>query len=441
MAQMIEMHIGFDDTDSLRMGCTTYIAAIIIEELDELNVSFIDYPNLIRLNPNVPWKTRGNGALCLRIECCEHKIEDVKETVVSIIETRADLNCKKTEPGIVFLYGDLPREIKDFSKRTIQKVVEKKDALKLIKKMDCEAIGFKNNRGLIGGLAAIGERLLGDHTFEIITYRTLSTVLEMDKRTAPFTYNNVDPDTGRILITPRGADPILYGIRGENPEIVMDAHNIVQSNEPIERWTIFRTNQGTDAHLQEVCPINKLMPISSAIAEGFVLQKPKVIPGGHVIFSIQDNTGRVDCAAYEPTGLIKTTARKLVEGDLIRVYGGVRQNSMNPFTINLEKMEVLKLAPKASFINPACNSCGKRMKSMGTEKGFRCKKCGFRSLRIEKEIVRLKRDLCKGLYISSPRAQRHLTKPICRYGIEKREKKEKKEKKRMSTQQFFCIVS
>ena len=62
------MHIGLDDTDSTRNGCTTYIAALLVEQLEHLHVKFIDYPNLVRLNPNVPWKTRGNGALCLRFE-------------------------------------------------------------------------------------------------------------------------------------------------------------------------------------------------------------------------------------------------------------------------------------------------------------------------------------------------------------------------------------
>ena len=60
---MNTMHIGLDDTDSTRKGCTTYVAALLVEKLQKLDANFIDYPNLIRLNPNVPWKTRGNGAL------------------------------------------------------------------------------------------------------------------------------------------------------------------------------------------------------------------------------------------------------------------------------------------------------------------------------------------------------------------------------------------
>jgi tRNA(Ile2)-agmatinylcytidine synthase len=69
--------------------------------------------------------------------------------------------------------------------------------------------------------------------------------------------------------------------------------------------------------------------------------------------------------------------------------------------------------------NPVCRKCGKRLKSAGKDKGFRCEKCGSRYQGMGKVEVRLKRDLKKGLYISSTRSQRHLTKPLRRYGMEK----------------------
>ena len=45
----------------------------------------------------------------------------------------------------------------------------------------------------------------------------------MDKQTQPYTFNNVDIAKGRVIITPRGPDPILLGIRGETAEIVKSA--------------------------------------------------------------------------------------------------------------------------------------------------------------------------------------------------------------------------
>ena len=428
---MIQLHIGFDDTDSPRMGCTTYIAALLVEKLHKLGASFIDYPNLVRLNPNVPWKTRGNGALCLRIRCDEDIVEEIKETVVDTIEENADLSYAGTDPGVVFFFNHVPTQVRAFAKATIQGVLKLKEALKLVKIFKAEAVGFKKARGIIGGLAAIGESLEEDHTYEIITYRTpenrgtprrlqASSVVDMNEKTSPLTFNNVDPETRRILITPRGPDPILYGIRGESPEVVRQAHELVRSQEPIERWIIFRTNHGTDAHLRRISSINEIRPFNPVITQGIVAKEPKIIPGGHVIFQVKDETGQVDCAAYEPTGILKEVAKELIAGDLIEVSGGVRPASpRHPITINLEKLRVLRLAPRIVFRNPICPECGKRTKSMGKDQGFRCKKCGFRSSELKKMSVRGKRNLKKDLYTTSPRSQRHLTKPLCRYGKEK----------------------
>jgi len=428
---MTTMHVGFDDTDSPRKGCTTYVAALLVEKLLRLGAFFIDYPNLIRLNPNVPWKTRGNGALCLRIRCDEELVEEIKETVIETVEENADLSYAGTDPGVVFFFNNIPRELKDFAKRTIQSVVKMKEAVKLVNMFEAEAVGFKTGRGIIGGLAAIGETLRGDHTYEIIAYRTRenrgtprriegSSIEEMNEKTAPLTFNNIDPEKGRILITPRGPDPILYGIRGETPEVIKQAHELIRSQETIERWVIFRTNHGTDAHLRRISSIGEVQPFNPVVVRGAITKKSEVIPGGHVIFPIKDESGQVDCAAYEPTGALREVAKKLIVGDLVEAFGGVRPaSSRHPMTINLEKIRVLRLAPKIVFQNPMCPQCGKRMKSMGTRKGFRCERCAFRSSKLKKVAVKTNRDLKEGLYITSPRSQRHLTKPFCRYGREK----------------------
>ncbi len=427
------MHIGFDDTDSPRMGCTTYIAALLVEKLHKLKASFVDYPNLIRLNPNVPWKTRGNGALCLRIMCPKDLVEKVMEIVVDTIEENADLEYAGTDPGAVFLLGEVPEGIKAFAKKTIRGVVKMEEALRLLKEFRGEAVGFKLGRGIIGGLAAIGEILEGDHTFEIIAYRKpenrgtprrveAASVVEMDGKTAPLTFNNVDPETRRVLITPRGPDPILYGIRGEDAEAVKQGHELISSREEIERWVIFRTNHGTDAHLRKVESISEVQPFNPVVVRGFVDREPRVIPGSHVIFSVKDESGHVDCAAYEPTGPLRNVAKKLIVGDLVDAYGGVRSaSSKHPMTVNLEKIRVLNLASKIVFRNPLCPQCGKRMKSMGKGKGFRCDKCGFRSSNLKKIALKGERSLKEGLYVTPPRSQRHLTKPLCRYGREKSE--------------------
>ena len=429
---MITLHVGIDDTDSPRTGCTTYVASLIVPKLLSLDASFIDYPNLIRLNPNVPWKTRGNGALCLRFKCDKACVDEAKAIIVNLVEKNSDLDHPGTEPGIVFFPSEtIPSQLRAFSKQAIQGIVKMKDALTLASSLSAEAIGFKTGRGIIGALAAVGETLVGDHTYELIAYRVPSnrgtkrqvdkeSVFEMDKKTAPLTYNNVDHESGRVLITPHGPDPILYGIRGQTADAVKKAHLMVRSLEPVERWTIFRTNQGTDAHLRSIPSIKNVEPYHPVIVKGTVSRPPRIIPRRHVVFSIADGNGQIDCAAYEPTGDLRRKAAELIVDDSFEAYGGVRPASGNrPVTVNLEKFRVLHLAEKLAFTNPLCPRCGRRLGSMGAGKGFRCEKCGFRSHDIRKEAKVISRDLEEEkLYVTSPRSQRHLTKPLSRYGLE-----------------------
>ena len=432
---MATLHVGFDDTDSPKGGCTTYIAALLVDRLEKLRASFIDYPNLIRLNPNVPWKTRGNGALCLRISCDERMVPVVFDTVADVVEKNSDLGCEDTDPGIVLFKGaQVPREIVAFAKKTIQGIVTMSQALKLVKRFQAEALGFGTGLGIIGALAAIGETLEGDHTFEVIAYRTrrnrgrerqvdTCSIMEMNERTTPLTFNNVDRESQRVLITPRGPDPILYGIRGETPEAVVDAHKLIRASESVERWVVFRTNHGTDAHLKRVRAISQIRPYHPVVVKGRVSKAPKLVPRRHRVFVIEDATGKVDCAAYEPTGILKRIARHLLIGDEVEAHGGVKPRTpKHPRTVNLEKLQILKLEPKRELRNPPCPRCGRTTSSMGRGQGLRCPACGFRSADLEKVIVEESRNVVEGLYISSLRSQRHLTKPSSRYGKEKTEK-------------------
>jgi len=426
------MHIGLDDTDSTKGGCTTYLVALLIEALEKFPVEFTDYPGLIRLNPNVPWKTRGNGALYLRFRYNDEYEEEIKDLALTLWEENSAVNEKGTDPGIVFFEKQqIPTELEAFAKKTETSIVKLKEAIALIKKLGAEACGFNSCRGIIGALAAVGETLNCDHTYELIAYRTPqnwgskrkvdeASIFEMDKQLQPNTFNNVDLEKSRVIITPRGPDPILFGIRGESPEIVKKAYGMVKPLESVERWVIFRSNQGTDAHLKPIEALSKIEPYSSVIAKGVVSKNPQTVPLRHVIFSIKDNSAEVDCAAYEPTGSLRKNARELIVGDSVEVYGAVHKLTRGkPLTINLEKINILSLAPKTVLENPLCLGCGKRLKSMGKNQGFRCEKCGAEYRDLTKKESALLRTLKAGLYVTSTRSQRHLTKPPRRYGLEK----------------------
>jgi tRNA(Ile2)-agmatinylcytidine synthase len=410
---------GIDDTDSAKGMCTTYIGAVLAERLS----GFCEVANLrlLRLNPNIKWKTRGNASVCLVLRT--KKPAKAKSVILETIQENAVLKDPKTNPGVVFYEGTPPREFKDFYWRCLREVVRIRDAEKLAIEHGAEAHKFKNGRGVIGALAALGSDL-PDKTYELIAYRNRenwgkkrrvdpASVYRMDAHTYPLTFNNVDHASSRILITPHSPCPVLLGIRGENRWVLTQAFKKLVINEPVAQKVIYETNQGTDAHLQAVQNVAEIRPRSSAILEGRVTRAPRIIEGGHVIFSISDGDASVDCAAYEPTKGFRWKVACLVSGDAIRVYGGVRHD--HPLTVNLEKIDVLGLEEVYEERNPRCGKCGKRMKSAGRNQGLRCKKCDTR--KHGKIRVLLNRGLKKKTYQVPPSAMRHLSKPLVRVGF------------------------
>ena len=432
LAQMVRLWIGIDDTDSKDGMCTTYVGAVVVDRLRKLGAKIIDFPRLIRLNPNWKLKTRGNCAVALNVEVQEQKMPNVKNTVLKTVEELAELDHDTTNPGVVFYQSEkIPAKLKAFSKKVVQDTVTIEEAEALARDIGAEIHKFKLGRGIIGGLAAIGNALEKDWTFELIAYRVpenwgskrrigVASVVEMNSKTFPKTFDNLDQSTGEIRITPHTPCPILYGIRGESADVTMRAQKLVKEMEPIERVVIYKTNQGTDEHLRRA-RISEARPNWSVIVDGEVCEKPRVIPGGHVIFKICDGTGKIDCAAYEPTRQFREVIKKLIVGDKVRAYGGIKEKPELPLTINLEKIGILKLAPTLKKVNPVCKRCGKRMKSEGKDKGYSCKKCKIRLPPKAAKILKMPRDVIVGAFEVPPRARRHLAKPLIRVKQPRRE--------------------
>ena len=422
---MSTLHIGIDDTDSKKGMCTTYIGAVVVDKLKEIGVKFIDFPKLIRLNPNIPWKTRGNCSVAIEIQVPDEKISKVKDIVLKTVEELAELHVETTNPGVVFYESKkIPSELRKFSKKVVQDIVTIEEAEALARKIGAEVHKFKLGRGIIGALAAVGNTLERDRTYELIVYRTPEnrgksrkvdpvSVAKMNSKTYPNTFDNLDPSTGEIRITPHTPCPILYGIRGESPSAVEKAHKFVRVSEPIERAVVYKTNQGTDEHLRRA-KISEARPYWSVVVDGAVCQAPRIIPGGHVIFRIRDGTGEIDCAAYEPTRQFREVVKKLIVGDKVQVCGGIKEKPKLPLTVNLEKLAILKLAPLLRKENPRCQICGKRMKSEGKNKGYSCKRCKVRVPAGSAKIVEVKREIDLGMFEVPPRCRRHLAKPLVR---------------------------
>jgi tRNA(Ile2)-agmatinylcytidine synthase len=432
--------IGIDDTDSIKGGCTTYVAQTLIQKISD-TFELIGYPRLVRLNPNIPWKTRGNGALCLHVgkqggkikrkigeingndiftsltftkELSSHEQKRLMTILKQIISEQARFDDDNTNPGIVLL----PKQPDvRYYKKTVTQLVQLSETQTLLKTMDASFEGYKNCRGLIGATAAITWEPL-DRTFELIAYRQPSrwgtkrriddaSVQKIDT-TCPTTFDNYDYTNRHNRITPSSPCPILYGIRGTDVEELVIAASLVKS-EPVDSWLLFETNQGTDDHLQRK-HILQIQPFESVITEGFVVENPRTIRGGHVFFMLKDSTGSLPCAAYEPTKEFRGVIRKLRIGDIVEVYGGVREH---PLTINLEKIDVKHLTTVMTKTeNPVCPTCGKHMKSRGTEQGYKCIKC--RTTSNEPTIQEKTRDIQLGMYEVPVCARRHLSKPLKR---------------------------
>src|SRR5674536_397443 len=96
------MLIGIDDTDSPRGMCTTYLGTILKKTLEQELGDSIEL-RLIRLNPTIKFKTRGNAAICISIE---HSY-DVLDIVSKHIEQMAHLDDEATHPGAVILDNEI----------------------------------------------------------------------------------------------------------------------------------------------------------------------------------------------------------------------------------------------------------------------------------------------------------------------------------------------
>lgn len=416
------LHIGFDDTDSRKGMCTTFLAYKIVEYLKKEKVKFLDYPYLIRFNPNVPWKTRGNGAVALKI--ATRKPELIKKNVVKYIKKYSAVK-DGANPGLVFYeQKNVPESFAKFGKMALDRLVSRNEAKKFVQTNKLETYHLGNGQGLIGAIGAIGYDFR-DHTFELISYRDKAnlrkkreifkdSVKKMQKLTFPRTFNSFDESKNRILIAPHGPDPVLFGVRGEDPDAVIKGASLVKSKEKFCGYMVFRSNQGTSDHLQNELDVENLKPFSSGYIVGNVAERPYTILGGHVFFSVNKNGISVKCAVYKPTKLT-TISEKLMEGDLIKIGGGIRKSSKNhKQVLNVEFLEILDLKKSIVLVNPLCTKCEKRMKSQGKNQGYRCSKCGDTSMnKVRQEIPR---QIKTQFYLPVSSAHRHLTRPEQRIG-------------------------
>jgi len=433
--------IGLDDTDSRSEGmCTTYLAARLAEAIEERGTS-VDRRLLVRLNPAVKHKTRGNAALALHTDLDADRAFEVACENLESLAIDAD---SRTSPGVVVAPGSpetVPEQVVDHAQRAIRHRIPLENAVDVIDDAGYHHRGWAgvgcdvSGRGRIGALAAVGAwAAFQEWTYETIAYREFDrcgTPRAVDTEAVfaaaevgyPEVWDTVDREAAEAVCVPNAPGPICYGIRGDEPEMTRQVATDIAAadgTEPVDRQSTFVTNQGTDQHLAAGA-VGSLREGAGYRVDGIVATDPETRQGGHVFFKLaaadesdattdEPPAETIDCVAFEPTKRFRDRVRGLRVGDRLTVCGEYSDG-----TIKLEKFAVRELN-RIEQVTPTCPDCGRRVKSAGRNEGYRCRDCGTsRPGKVSREVDR---DLERGWYEVPPVARRHIAKPLVRGGFD-----------------------
>ncbi|MEM4891991.1 MAG: tRNA(Ile)(2)-agmatinylcytidine synthase [Pyrobaculum sp.] len=393
----MRVYIGIDDTDSHRWGCTTYVGYILAKEVIKRwgRHAFLDFPRLVRLNPNVPFKTRGNAAVALALEIPEGDIEELWRLAVEVVSTNADF-VGKTSPGLAMAVGEVPERARLVYRHALTQIVS-------IDAAERAGLATWGGRGKIGAVAAVGAEWRKS-TFELIAYRggdrapiPLEAVKTMDLLTYPYTFHNYDKK--RVLIQPRGPDPVYYGVRGITPHHLLWAKHYLDQYVKPTGWVIYRTNQATDAHLELGVFYKEPLPYSYYIARGLVVEARRT-KTRHLLGRLDDG---LEFVVYRHLGGLAGEIERC-RMCYVELRGGLKPRGDKLF-LYVESGVVLGRYIKT---RPRCVYCGGSLESLGRSGARRCRKCGtvYHTSEIKWLYVRESRYI-----IPRPGMRRHLLRP------------------------------
>jgi len=355
--------VAVDDTDSRERGmCTTYVGARLAERIDAAG-GRVRRRLLVRLNPAVKHKTRGNAAVALHVSGVDAGA--AFDLAAATVREFAAADDPRTSPGVVAADLDaadpgggvtgtpfgssaepIPTDVAEFARRALRCRLSLDEALELADEHGFRHAAFGSGgetetaavagRGRIGALAAVGApAAFDDWTVERISYRELErcgTPRDVDvqslfaaaDRGYPTVWDTVDRGTDEAVCVPNAPGPILHGIRGDDADACREVAESIAS-EPIERAATFLTNQGTDAHLAPGA-IGDLRDGAGYRVAGVVATEPETKRGGHVHVDVaapdaDDRTPRLRCVAFKPTGRFRDRVRALRPGDRVTVCG------------------------------------------------------------------------------------------------------------------------
>ena len=399
------MLLAFDNTDGPDGGCTTHAAFRVLLALPELALRGL--PRLVRLNPNVPWKTRGNAAVVLPLGRPEGpqvragelrgrevlafpdgrppspgQAEDIVERVWAVLR---DLAQPGALPGVAAFAEPPPEPAYWQAVRTFVPPDEAKAALAELGVPHRAAGDGRALVGCLGAAAWPGP----PSSFEVIAYREPrawgqqraldpAPLLGLDATGA--TFHTVDPKAGRagsggkLACVPRTPDPVLCGLRGRDPErLVAAAIPAIgrAAREPVDGWLLWSSNQASGDHVTRVTHMTEVPVMGTAEVEATVEWPAERRQGGHAYVTLRD-AGEIhfEAVAFEPTHAFRDVLSALLPGDRVVAVGAVNEG-----LLKLEKLRIAEPVAHRTKRNPDCPRCGRRMRSKGPSTGFRCSSC------------------------------------------------------------------
>lgn len=356
--------LGLDDTDHLGGGCTTWTLHHLISSLPA-GVSVQGDPCLVRLYPMTRARTRGNAALAVELNVglpapawhawLEQHWQEHLVTLQGLWtpSTHASRAQVPSEPGMVW-FDSKPSP--EFYRMAVQDEVLVHEAP--------SATWSAGGRGIIGATAAVawpqevstwegiawrqrheGPRRLDDEVLERLDAHPRLVACR-------------DPRKGRGLLAPRGASPVLFGLRGsERCAVQQGVEDLLEAEgtEKAAAWRIFQTNQGSGDHL---------LPAVEAVVEDV-----HILRGGHVALDTTEGTW----LAFAPSDDLRRLAAGLVVGDVVRGLGLISHEEGRK-GLHLEALNHVS-GPDRDKRRPLCPTCNIRMKSAGRNQGLRCPSC------------------------------------------------------------------
>lgn len=394
-------------------------------------------PRLVRLNPNVPWKTRGNAAVVLPLGLPQGPATRVGELrgneirafpdgtlavptlelidrVWNVIRATAQPDA---QPSVAW-FAEPPPALSYW--QAVRGRVEPDEARRALDSLGTP-YRTTTGRSLIGCLAAAAWPGPAS-SYEFIAYREPTRWgTERQVGTAPLlgldasgaTFHTIDPDEdGRLVCVPHGPDPVLIGLRGRDPDTLLQASVRtlpLALQEPVDGWLLWATNQASGNHVAPVATAADAPEWGTVDLPVTVAAMPENHHGGHVHVAVRDAAGQALTAiAFEPTKGLRDIVRALRPGDGLRMVGALADGALR-----LEKLRVNALAEHlVKQENPKCPACARSMKSAGVGQGYRCRVCKTKAPPEAAGWAPAPRSIALGWHEVPIMARRHLHRPV-----------------------------